>query len=253
MALADNLVAYWSLEEASGTRVDATGRSNDLTPTNTPGNTTGKVGSAVQLTAASSHRLDRASTADVTMGNFDFTISCWAYLDALGAQRYIYSKWSTLAASGLAEYNLLYETSGTRFDFYIAGFGKRVRSDVLGAPAATTWYHIVCTHDAAGDLIAMYVNGTSQGSTATAGSFPAAGTQNLGVGTAKSGEANALWNGRIDELGIWKRLLSGAEITQLYNGGSGMSYADIVAGAATHAKGKVSTIPLSSKLRGLVS
>ena len=57
-ALTDNLVAYWKLEEASGTRFDELtgcgGGGCDLTANNNPGNAAGKHGNAVQLTLANS-------------------------------------------------------------------------------------------------------------------------------------------------------------------------------------------------------
>jgi hypothetical protein len=32
------------------------------------------------------------------------------------------------------------------------------------------------------------------------------------------------WNGRIDAVGFWKRVLSGAEVTSLYNSGNGREH-----------------------------
>lgn len=224
MALSDNLVAYWSLEEASGTRVDATGRSNDLTPNNTPGNTTGKVGNAVQLTIASSQWLSRASTSDLAMGNIDFTIAAWVYADSLGIDSYIVSKWST----GSEEYSLGY-SNGSGFIFIINNFAKFVIETVVGVPSTATWYFVVAQHDSVSDLVKISVNAGTFRTAATAGQFPAAGSEGFAVGDSKQAGTASKWNGRIDEVGIWKRALSSAEITELYNSGSGRDYAYITA------------------------
>jgi len=218
--LLNGLVAYWKLEESSGTRVDATGRGNDLAPQATPGNTTGRVGNAVQLTSASSQFLNSASTADLTMGDFDFTFAFWVWGDTVTPQKYAMSKWTS---SGVEEYSVLIDT-GNRFKFYIANFAKVVSADNFGAPSISTWYFVVCQHDAANDLIKISVNDGTMNTAATAGAFPAVGVEGFAIGSAKSSAFNVGWNGRIDEFGIWKRLLTAAEITSMYNGGSGITY-----------------------------
>ena len=53
MALTDNLIAFWQLEEASGVRYDSEG-SNNLTDNNTVTSATGVVGDAAQFTRSNS-------------------------------------------------------------------------------------------------------------------------------------------------------------------------------------------------------
>lgn len=48
-ALRAEMIAYWKFEEASGTRVDATGNGHDGTPINAPGRLAGKIGNAIHF------------------------------------------------------------------------------------------------------------------------------------------------------------------------------------------------------------
>lgn len=223
-SLLTGLVAYWALDEASGTRADATGRGNSFaTVNNAPGNTTGKVGSAIQLTSASSQWLKAASTADLTIGDNDCTIALWVCLDSKSGQRTFLSKWSDNTTAD-QEYTVQYVDSTNRFRFWIGGFSKSVDATTLGSPSLSTWYFIVAQHDAANDLIKIGVNAGTLDTAATAGVAPTSHSMDLGLGSQKAQVSANQMDGRIDEVGIWKRLLTSGEITALYNAGAGRTY-----------------------------
>ena len=85
MALKTNLVSYWKMEEASGSRVDVHG-SNDLTDNNTVLNATGISGNGADHERDTSEWLSIAHASqtnlDVTTG--DFSISCWIKRESTG-------------------------------------------------------------------------------------------------------------------------------------------------------------------------
>jgi len=82
VALIDDLVAFWELEEVSGTRVDAHG-ANDLTDNNTVASTTGKVGNCADFEASNSESLSIADNAALSMGvNQSFTVNCWVNMES---------------------------------------------------------------------------------------------------------------------------------------------------------------------------
>src|SRR3990167_5318802 len=86
------LVAYYNLDEASGTRADSVG-SNDLTDNNTVTQETGIVGSSTQHTSPNNEYLSVADTADLSMADIDFTVAAWFYMDSkVGDDRNILSK-----------------------------------------------------------------------------------------------------------------------------------------------------------------
>jgi hypothetical protein len=78
--LGTNLVSYWNLDEASGTRADAVG-ANPLTAINNPGQAAGVVGQAVQPNAASHQALQVSSASTLTGGDTNFAMALWFYVD----------------------------------------------------------------------------------------------------------------------------------------------------------------------------
>jgi hypothetical protein len=224
VAVIDNLVAYWSLEEASGTRDDAHA-ANDLTDNNTVTSGTGKVATAASFTAANSESLTRADTDALSMGDIDFSFAFWVNLSTTLTQG-IVSKWN---GSNL-EYDLRLQ-GGTGFRFYISSADAfvnltNVDATDFGVPSTATWYFVVARHDATANTIDIGVNGGTQTSAAyAAGGYNSTSTFALGV------DADGYLDGLLDEVGIWKKKLSAPEIAWLYNAGAGRSYADIVAEA----------------------
>lgn len=212
------LVAFWKLDEVSGARADSVG-ANHLTDNNTVTQAAaGKVGSAAQFTAASSESLSIADNAAVSTGDIDFSFAAWVYLDSKGADRVILGK-----AGATTEYLLRYVSSSDRFQFYCANGASNgnVLANVLGSPALATWYFIVVWHDATANTLNIQVNNGT-----TNGTFYSAGVADGANGFRLGAQDNNVdyWNGRIDAVGFWKRLLSGAEVTSLYNSGNGREY-----------------------------
>ena len=70
------LQAYWKLHESSGTRFDLSGNANDLSATNSPGNTAARLGNGVSLNGSNQY-LSRASTASLSFADEPFWISLW--------------------------------------------------------------------------------------------------------------------------------------------------------------------------------
>ena len=220
MALSDNLIAYWSLEEASGTRVDATGRGNDLSPTAAPGNTTGKVGNALSLNGSTQY-ISRADNADLSMGDIDFTIAGWFNIPSLATWALV-TKWNT--TGNHREYWLGYFSS--KFQFFVSSNGTATASVAPAATSSTSaWHFVVCWHDSVNNFIKISVDdGAVASSSYSSGVFD--DTTEFRIGADVNG---SFFGGPVDEVGIWKRVLTAAEITDLYNSGNGRDYAYISA------------------------
>lgn len=222
MALADNLAAYYSLED-----VNAAFGGLNLTNNNAATFAAGKVGNAVNLVAASSQYLSHADNAVFDMGDIDFTILCWARLATKpGASMAILSKF--VATGNQRSYQLLWQQSTDRFFFSISLDGTTTAVSVLannfGAPSTGVWYFLAARHDAANNLMSISVNaGTPNTAAVTGGAFASTAPFEIGRSNATS-----LWNGLVDELLIAKRLLSDVEISDIYNGGNGRDYPYIV-------------------------
>lgn len=109
------------------------------------------------------------------------------------------------------------------------GTDTTVTANTFGAISAATWYFVVAWHDSVSNQIGISVNGTADTAAHSAGVFDGTGPFAIG---ARVNATSDYWDGLIDEFGFWRRVLSGAEITELYNAGAGRDYAYIAGGAA---------------------
>ncbi|HEU4594597.1 MAG TPA: LamG-like jellyroll fold domain-containing protein [Pyrinomonadaceae bacterium] len=218
--LNSGIVAFWKLDEASGTRYDAV-RTNHLTDNNTVTQATGKVGNAASFASASSEYLSCADNADLSTGDVDFMGAGWFQLMTKTASMDLVAKWG---ASGNFEYILTYDQATDRFIFFVSNNGTTTASviaNTFGSPSIGTWYFVVFYHDATGNLIGISVNNGAFNTTAhTTGVFNSTAPFQIGARAVSP----SYFNGRADAVGFWKRLLSAAEITELYNAGAGREY-----------------------------
>ena len=233
MALIDNLQAFWELGEASGTRNDSHS-TNHLTDINTVGSAAGKVGTAADFEFDSSEYLSIADNAALSMGDIDFSIALWVYLESKpAADNYILCKYET--GTNSREYAILRvnatPTPADRFRFQVSLTGSStlagVSATTFGAPALTTWYFIVAWHSAGANTLNIQINdGTVDSVSHTGGAF--SGTAPFQLGAVKTTVAALFFDGMMDQVGVWKRVLTSDEKTFLYNSGNGRSYAEIV-------------------------
>lgn len=214
-SLNTSLISYWKLDEASGTRVDSepTGTPQDLTDNGTTGSNPGIIDDAGQFTAANNEFLSRADSADLSVGDIDFTVAAWVYLDTKPSPGNIISK-------GASVYRIRYFGGATdRFQWIVGVSAAQADANNFGSPSTATWYLIIAWHDAANNQIGISVNnGTPNTAALVGGATDTTADFNIGsLDSSTSGE----WDGRIDEVGFWKKVLSADERTELYNAGVG--------------------------------
>ena len=228
MALLASLIAFWKLGEADGaTRVDSAG-SNDLADGNTVTQVAGQVGNAAQFTNANSEDLSIADNTDLSTGDIDFSIVLWVYLDNKDTTQIMLSKWEP--TGNQQAYAIQYQTTADRFRFLVSNDGAATvveAADVLGIPAIATWYFIVVWHDASANTINIQVNNGNVDSQAhTTGVFD--GTAPFNIGSLRG--SSQFFDGRVDAVGFWKKVLTAAEKTELYNNGAGLEHPFIADG-----------------------
>lgn len=234
-SLLTSLAAYYTLNEASGNRLDSLGVAT-LTPINTPTQAAGKVGAAVQLASTTKQRLDAASASVLSLSG-SFAIDFWFWLDALptaGIYRGVVGKWNANQFS----YVVYADGDLNRLVFEVSGNGTSstvVVANNFGALSANTWYYGTVWHDSVAQTINISINnGTANSAAHTSGVFASTALFDIGRPDASFGTSSAgHWNGRIDELGVWSRVLTAAERTARYAGGAGTTYPfDRAAGAS---------------------
>ena len=227
VSLADGLIAYWELEEASGTRVDAHG-GNNLTDNGSVANATGKVGNAADFSGSNS--LSRADNAALSAGTGSFTFAAWVKLDSKPARRMaIIAK---LGSNDL-EYDLRWRNDDDRFEARIssgAGFANTAGMEATsaGAPTIGTWYFIVFWYDAIAHTWNIQVdNGAIDNISYPLSSYDSGAP--FEIGTVSAFPGNEL-DAKVDQVGFWKRVLTTQEKSSLYNGSAGLSYASLIGG-----------------------
>jgi len=223
-ALTDNLVSFWEMEEASGTRVDTPG-TMDLTDHSVTSQA-GIQGNAGDFEASSLTYLDHVDDPDLSMGDIDFTFQVWVKPETVTGFPVILKKGN--AGNSTREYILFLD--GATPQWQVGNGTGTSQRQWSGALTAGNWYHIVFWHDAAANETGITVNnGTPITGPHSGGVLDASGAFQLGAGVDQS----LYWDGLIDQVGLWKRKLTSSEITELYNSGNGLSYAAMSSGAAT--------------------
>ena len=204
-----DLVSYYKLDDnaASTTVVDAQGNNTGTASTNTNNlyNASGMINSAFAI--ANSNDVDTGITINFDPSTTPYTVAAWVNPSSVGATDVIWGS-ST--------------TAGSRFYFRMSADGSLAIYLDDGAYATSTtlasagnWYHTVVTLNGSGG-VELFVDGVSEDA-GSFSSYTASGSLHIG----NSDGITSYFAGTIDEVGIWERELSVAEIIDLFNSTDG--------------------------------
>lgn len=231
MALTDNFVWGSHCDEASGTLLDVLG-SYDLTDHNTVGSASGLLSGARDFERGNSEYFSYASNSTFNIGDNDCHFGTWVKPESIGSKMMILCKENSGTDGGY--YYLSIGADGKiTFEVFGAvsfGSGGSVTANTFGALSAGTFYRVDAWHDATANQIGVAINaGTADTASHSAGIYAGLGDFQVG---GEGGSSN-FYDGLIDEIGLWKRVLTGGERTSLYNGGAGLAYPFTIASATT--------------------
>ena len=210
------IVAYYPMDEGSGTAVkDASGKGHDGTLTGTVNWVQGKIGTALDFPG------DAATPNYVGVGKWDPSESTgqvsvatwikWAGANSTSTFQGIVTKSDGVFVA--IRWQLTMSNSTNQIGF---GFGGGAPVYPAAAPPVGEWEHVVFTHD--GTTATMYINGTVQTTTSAVA---------LGTGTGAAivigalnfqGTADAPFKGTIDEVYLFDKALSAAEVGEVMQG-----------------------------------
>jgi hypothetical protein len=205
------LIGLWSFngQDVRGTvAYDRSGQGNNGTITGGPRAVPGKVGQGFEFSNSKSIVL---STSAFDLTSSSFTISAWFKTVSTGSNLGIYTK------SGASSRIKLYQTGGSTLRF------RLVNSSAVGVSIDTSginindgaWHQVAATFDFSNAAGVVYIDGVSRGSgTGPSGDLDASPSVHL-LGQGDGGNAES-WNGSLDELRIYNRALTAAEVLQLY-------------------------------------
>jgi Concanavalin A-like lectin/glucanases superfamily/Glycosyl hydrolases family 2, sugar binding domain/Glycosyl hydrolases family 2 len=200
-------IAYYPFEEGTGTTTSDEVGSHDGTLVNDPAWTPGHNGNGLQF-SGNAYVDTGAPLVDTINGNY--AVAAWVKIDNLdGFQTAVSQDGDTNSG-----YFLQYSDQDDRFAFSYVG----VRAVAPTAPVPGQWYHLVGVRDAKAGTLKLYVNGALAGSAAACVADSATG--NTVIGRAKYGGNQVdFWHGAIDQVHVYDRVLTDAEVTELYSSG----------------------------------
>lgn len=210
-SIRDGLVAEWNFDEISGLTASDSAGDNDGELMNFPDDDShwveGKVGGAIVFDGSNYVEVPHADAigAEVTEG---LTVMAWfrsnVPLDASGAGNRMLEKGNN--------YFFLQGVRPGGMNFLIKHGGANFTAGIEESLAAETWYHIAGVFD--GATSKTYIDGELKGSVEVP--VPIDDSQlPLRIG---SDDGNSFFNGQMDQVLIWKRPLSSAEIRAVIDG-----------------------------------
>jgi hypothetical protein len=219
LALTDNLVSYWQLNAAgtSNQPDSVVANHNDMVPALTVGSIAGKVGNAINSTAASGGGFTScANNASLDFTGKPLTITGWLKIHGSGAGFEFSPMLSKWYAPSTQDFLLWYRSDIHQFEFTVTSNGTSataVSTDVGGPATLEHWYFLCAIYDRPNNQIKLSVdNGTFSTATFTGPSIFFS-TQALAFLTG----AGQFGDCAVDEIGIWDRVLTSTEITRLFS------------------------------------
>lgn len=210
-----DLVSYYKLEETTGVVVDSLGTNNGTNNGATRG-VTGKINNAFNFVSSGSDNVQISDDNSLNPSD-EISVSVWFKPDSLGQSSYLVSKYFD---GTTRDWEILLQNNDKAiFRISIGNSHQTLLSS--NTASGTGWHHLVGTYN--GSYQCTYLDNVGT-CTVKTGSMD---NSNADVFIGANNDIPTYTDGIIDEIGIWNRTLSSDEITQLYNGGSGISYTDV--------------------------
>lgn len=209
LTIQTNLLAFYRFNDnGSGglSLVDSSGNGRTLAATGTVNLGTGINGGAANFVRSSTPRLSWTSGSTVLNPNNAYTLAFWARPVAN-------MNYYSFVGSSTQALNIHHDSGG--FLYWNNGAAGDVQ--VNGVFSANTWVHIVCVRNSSNNM-QVYRNGVSVYSAPSIRTYNNVTGFNIG---GLSWTPGFNYDGLLDNVGIWSRALSAAEVATLYNGGAG--------------------------------
>jgi hypothetical protein len=209
-AFPPGLVSYWSFDSGWNDQVGT----NHLTNVNGVTAVPGKLGNAGDFESSSSQYL--SFTEASPLGDEDFTYCCWFKSEnPVGTQQLIAKDHETGRSYFLQP---TYAESLIKFVF-----GNDAVQAASTLAADTAWHFVIAWHDAVANTINLQLDGGTTASNPTVGVFPALNPAiPVRIGARQYTAFEGYFDGLIDEVGLWRRVLTAQERSDLWNGGAGL-------------------------------
>ena len=215
VACADGPYSAWTFPEGAGNKAkDSGGGGRDLTLVNGASWAGGKVDSALNLDGTNDYAWHPGWAQFA--GQPEMTISAWILPTGASGNQYIISSSGHNDANGCCWRWRMWRDSSRKIHF---GLWDGDGSDVVSADIApdNVWTHVVATLKVGG-VDRVYVNGAPSGNTSTITGNSAFGYLHIGAQLWGGAPAD-LFKGRIDEVSIYTKELTAAQVAWLHGKG----------------------------------
>jgi hypothetical protein len=247
----NGLVGEWKLDETSGTTAHDTKNGFDATVLGGAAFVAGKIGNGLNLnngTAGTGGKYaempSNATLDNVQEGNY--TISAWFYPYSVPPNTNVDDKsWAIVVKNGI-HMGLVFESSGKFAARHFLTGNDLVYASSVGTYALNRWHHVAGVVNKAAGTLTLYVDGSNVGSDTFTPNTVAREYNSVLFRIGRAGPGTTMWtaDGKVDQVRIYDRALSAAEVGDLFNESSGSSPS-----AALHAGlwwGAISTTDLGT-------
>jgi len=204
-----DLVAHWKFDEGSGLVVmDSSTNGNNGTLTNGTAWATGWSSNALRFDGVNDYvEVPNSPSLGITG---DITLAAWVKRGALGDYGGIVAKTD---GNNIWDYDLYFDSGPDNLHFWSDSQSPQ-NTISTGAVSDTDWHHVAATRS--GETVTFYVDGAPAG-TADISGESADNPVPVRIGTDGPGYgAASMFKGLIDDVRIYNRALSQAEIRALY-------------------------------------
>lgn len=215
------LVGYYAMEQDPFTQVsDSSTYGNALTFVNGSATNAGKINIGRQFLGSGPDYYLASSSSSFNMTNTDFTVWAWAkYVNTNSTMHICGRRSSPHTFSGQ------YTMGGRAAGWFFELFDNGTTSYILDAGVLITtnvWTFVMIDWDNTSKVQRIMVNNASTNSATRASAVVPNIAASFVVGAQST--VGGFLNGYVDEVGIIKRKLTAAEMTALYNGGTGVTW-----------------------------
>lgn len=234
--LTTGLVGYWKFDESQGdTATDASANHNNAAYNNSLGDNSqwvaGQIGGAVKLGGPEAQQY--LLVADFPKPTNTITVSLWAWAESRPTWATFVKNWGGTVAG---QFHFGLYAGGGQENIYIKqGDGKTPNVSDSELFPLGSWQHVAFTCD--GSKVRLYRNGAQVAVTDYNGTLIPAAAAALGIGAKLTDDGSmadvgspGYWHGKFDDVAIWNRGLSAAEIAAIYSAGlsgKGATEADV--------------------------
>jgi hypothetical protein len=217
-SLLNGLISYWPLDESAGVAIDVAGGDNNGAPNNVAQVAPGKINTAYAFNGTNSYVYmgNKANLSLTSSGS----VSAWIYPTDVTHMGMIVSKGNP--GSDLNGFNFGFNYNELYWELANATSHKDGGYPIAGNIVNNTWYLVTLTWN--GSYVNLYLNGTAVTPPAAQTATPVSNLYPFRIGARGDYLGSTLFQGTIDEVGIWNRALSATEVATLYNSGTGITY-----------------------------